>query len=359
MEINEKKFTYTRRIINSVITVLLAGFLIMLANNIIDDLDGAVDRPEWKDFSVEEVDIKYRNETKKISSEIASLDEKQTEIQKMIDVALLNKNTEQESFDNWIKARGTLGRADQDSEVLIRLKKLDQYKEIVQSWELQKDSVLMQKGSLYKIEDEIAKEQQIQNENTNQLYESALNSYDIKVFLIRLLFTAPILVLGVYFFMRKRKHKFGPLFMGFSWFSVYVFFVGLVPYLPSYGGYIRYTVGILLTVGLGYYAIKRLKAYQERRAVEMKASMEVRASKMQGETAERAFSNHVCPSCGKDFLLKNWESLQVIDSVKPRSLLASNYCRHCGMQLIKKCNKCNQDNYAHLPFCINCGESLK
>lgn len=358
MDINDKKFTRTRTIVNTLITVVLAGFLIMLGNNVIGDLDTSVQYPNRSEFEDKELKAKLDKEELELNNQIKDLNESKQNIERMIMAAQTNKDAEQESFDNWIKTRGTLGSAQQDAEVLKRLAKLDEYKEIVQSWQAKSDSLSEQIREIYTVNEDVYNTRYEEDRRIEKLYQGAIQSYDLKVFLIRLLFTAPILALGVYFFMRKRRHKFSPLFMGFSLFAVYVFFFGLVPYLPSYGGYVRYTVGILLTLGLGYYAIKRLRAYQERKSAELKASNEERASRMEGERAEKAFQSHVCPSCGKDFLLKNWEKIDVdANSVKPA--FASKYCRYCGLQLIKKCEHCSQDNYAHLPFCINCGSKLK
>lgn len=357
MDINDKKFLRTRRIINSLITITLAVFLILLGNNIIYDLDNMIDYPDQQKFINTELNIKLNTESNNINQRISRIDESKQNIEQMISTAQANKQAEQESFDNWLKTRGTLGKAEQDPEVLKRLAKLDEYKDIVQSWQAQSDSLSAQMSVLYRQMDKVADEKGIESERINNLYDNAMRSYDLKVFLIRLLFTSPILALGIYLFLRKRKHKLSPLFMGFSLFSVYVFFFGLVPYLPSYGGYVRYIVGIILTMGLGYYALKRLRAYQERKALELNASSEERASRMVGERAEKAFDAHICPSCGKDFLLKSWEKSTLdINTIKP--MQASNYCRYCGMQLIKKCAHCSYENYAHLPYCINCGDRL-
>lgn len=358
MDINDKKFLRTRTVINWLIAVVLAGFLIGLSITVIDDLDHTVTRPLRTDYTDYQLDRKWTAEREDINRKLESLNESDENIRKMIEVAERNKNAEQESFDNWIKTRNTLGKADQDPEVLGRIAAIDEYKRVVLSWASQRDSIQALIKPLYTRLDEISAEEYKEAERIDKLYFKAMNSYDLKVFLIRFLFAAPVLGLGVYFFIRKRRHRFSPLFMGFSLFSLYVFFFGLVPYLPSYGGYVRYTVGVLLTAGLGYYAIKHLRAYQERKAAELRSSTEERASRLESERAEKAFNNHVCPSCGKDYLLKNWEGLKE-DSTLVRPAIASNYCRYCGMQLIRKCNNCGQKNYAHLPFCVNCGEKLR
>ena len=90
-----------------------------------------------------------------------------------------------------------------------------------------------------------------ENQRTQARYETAAKGHELKAFLIRLLFVGPILTLGIFFFLRFRKDKFWPLYFGFTLFSLFAFFVGLVPYLPSYGGYVRYTVGIALSGGWG------------------------------------------------------------------------------------------------------------
>ena len=207
------------------------------------------------------------------------------------------------TIDNWAKTRVTVGPPLKDQEIISRAIKLDEFYAIEKEWRAQ----------LYTQElaiDKLAKKQQ-QNEDliTKEVakaeakFESAYERYELKVFLFRLLFVGPILALGIFFFVRYRRHKFWPLFFGFTLFSVYAFFFGLVPYLPSYGGYVHYTVGILLSAGLGFYAIKTIRQFIETKQAELKISTTERAKNVQTAVAIKALENHFCPSCGKDFIL--------------------------------------------------------
>ncbi len=185
-----------------------------------------------------------------------------------------------------------------------------------------------------------------------------MRRYDLKVFLIRLLIILPILIIGIFFIIRFRRHKYWPLFLGFILFSFYSFFFGLVPYLPSYGGYVRYSVGIILSILLGVYAINKIKKFIENKKKELKLAGTERAKEVQMETAEKAFDNHICPSCGRDFLIKKWDGPVGKKEKLAISGVVSNYCRFCGLELFTKCKKCNYENFVHLPFCSNCGEKI-
>ncbi|MDR1171751.1 MAG: hypothetical protein LBL24_04780, partial [Bacteroidales bacterium] len=236
--------------------------------------------------------------------------------------------------------------------------KLDEFYQIEQEWRTQLDTLQTQIEETEKQRQEIQKSISREQSAAYEKYKVAFKKYDLKVFVIRLIFVAPILALGIFFFIRYRRHKFYPLFFGFTLFSMYVFFFGLVPYLPSYGGYVRYSVGVVLTAGLGYYAIKRIRQFIEQKQAELKISTQERARKIQTAVAEKALENHFCPSCGKDFLLRKWEFSATRASETDIYKYATTFCRHCGMELFKQCENCGTKNFAHLPFCSLCGTKI-
>lgn len=354
MELNSKKLERTSRIVYYSISTILCLFLILLSGKIINDLGTSIVRPEIENFENKVLMADLDKKINVLNFEIENLNTKKGTIEKTIATAKENYTNEKQSFDNWVQTRKTLGSPNKDQEVIDKAKKLDEFYKIEQDWRSQLNSKQTEIEELEKKQQEIQKLIDKEKETAETKYSAELKYYDLKIFLIRLLFVAPILALGIFFFVRYRRHKFWPLYFGFILFSIYAFFFGLVPYLPSYGGYVRYAVGIILSVGLGYYAIKTIRQFIETKQAELKVSTQERAKNVRTEVAEKALENHFCPSCGKDFIIKKWEfssKNNENDSYK----FVTDFCRHCGLELFKNCNKCGNKNFAHLPFCSSCG----
>ena len=354
MQLNSKKIERISRLVYYTISLVLCWFLILLSSEIIGDLDSVSTSPTVEEFENTVVLGNLEDRVAGFTKNAESLTDRKDIIERAMKLANANYQNEKKSFDNWLRVRKTLGSPDKDQEVTARVEKLDVFYKVEQDWRVQLDA---RQGE---INQQLAKQEQVQNlisqekARAAEKYETALTAYDFRVFLLRLAFVLPILGLGVFFFVRYRKHRFWPLFLGYILFSVYAFFVGLVPYLPSYGGYVRYIVGILLSVGLGYYVIKNIRLYLERKQEELKISTAERAKNVQTDVAEKALDNHFCPSCSKDFFVKKWEfplSREANDAYK----LVTNFCRHCGLELFRNCRVCQNKNFAHLPFCSACG----
>lgn len=354
MEFNSKKLERTSRLVYYAISIILCAFLILLSNQLIGDLDTATTQPTVESFQNSDAVATLHRRESALQAEVQGLVDKNAMVERTMSTAQQNYANEKQSFENWVKTRKTLGSPDKDQEVVGRATRLDEFYKVEQAWRAQ--LAARQATIDGKEREQTQLQQQLEQENglATEKYEAALKRYELKVFLIRLLFVGPVLGLGIFFFIRYRRHKFWPLYMGFALFSLYAFFFGLVPYLPSYGGYVRSVVGVALSVGLGYYAIRNFRTYMERKQRELQASSQERAKHVQLEVAEKALENHFCPSCGKDFILKKWEfplSANVADAYR----LVTDFCRHCGLTLFSNCCNCGSKNFAHLPFCATCG----
>jgi prefoldin subunit 5 len=314
--------------------------------------------PYRKNFENKNVLDKLNKEIDNQNDELENLNSKKEIIEKTIATAKENHANEKQSFDNWLQTRKTLGSPDKDQEVVSRAKKLDDFYKVEQEWRAELNTLQSQIDEIIKKKQEIQESVDKERSASYEEYGRALKKYELNVFLIRLIFVMPILALGIFFFVRYRKHKFYPLYFGFTLFSVYVFFIGLVPYLPSYGGYVRYSVGVILSVGLGYYAIKRIQKFIDQKQAELEISTQERAKKIQTTTAEKALENHFCPSCGKDFLLQKWEFPAPNTTETNSYKFVTTFCRHCGLELFKNCCNCGTKNFAHLLFCSSCGTKI-
>lgn len=358
MEFNNKKLEKTSKLINYIIAIVLCGFLISLSGKLIDDVDEWKERPTVEEFQNTELLETKELEIEKNDTKIDLKEEKKSSVENTIKIVNSNYDNAKKSFDNWLEARKTVGSPKEDKEVLSRANELDEYYKTQQEWQKELSVISNEIQVLKKNKNEINEIVDKEEERAYEEREKEIRKYDLKVFLIRLLFILPILLLGIFFIIKFRKHKYWPLFLGFVLFSFYAFFFGLVPYLPSYGGYIRYTVGIILSILFGVYAINKIKAFIEHKKSELKVSTTERAKKVQTETAEKALDNHMCPSCGKDFIVKKWDK-SVSNKNKTETYgIVTNFCRFCGLELFKECKKCGSENFAHLPFCSNCGDKM-
>src|SRR5690606_24153531 len=131
-----------------------------------------------------------------------------------------------------------------------------------------------------------------------------------------------------------------PFAWGFILFALFAFFVELVPYLPSYGGYVRYGVGVLITVLVGRRAISALNRYLEAQKQKESLPDVERRRELGYDLALTRLSKGVCPGCERSVDLKN---------------TAIDFCPHCGIGLHDHCHQCNTRKSAFDRFCHACG----
>lgn len=164
----------------------------------------------------------------------------------------------------------------------------------------------------------------------------------LRIFILRLAFVLPVLGLGVFLIAKYRNHKNSPLVWGYFWFSLYAFFFGLVPYLPSFGGYVRYGIGVLLVVVGG----SKLLRYMERKAEERRQNIlnerDVPVDKVQDfDKLTVAKQQHICPMCNKDWQVTSGETQPA-------------HCPVCGVSLFDTCS-CGTKSFSFFHYCGGCG----
>ena len=166
----------------------------------------------------------------------------------------------------------------------------------------------------------------------------------LRVFLYRLALTLPPLLIAGWLFVKKRKSTYWSFVWGFIIFAAFAFFVELVPYLPSYGGYVRYIVGIIVTIVVGRQAILSLNRYLEKQKLAEQLPDAQRGEELSYDTALTRLSKGVCPGCARAVDLKN---------------TAIDFCPQCGIGLFDHCGACSTRKSAFGQFCHACGQTAK
>ncbi|OHD13496.1 MAG: hypothetical protein A2Y41_00650 [Spirochaetes bacterium GWB1_36_13] len=341
------------------ITLFLSIFLINLGEKILSDIANWSIPPKTEDFKNHEALKEQALKEKEVQKKINLLENQISGYDKLAELTRRKYLNEKKSFDNWIETRKTIGSPNQDQEVLERAKKLDSFNKIAQDWEDKIEALAPQRKALNQEMNEIRlKQEEIENKG-DELYNAAYKKFMIKVFFIRLGLVLPLLALGVFLFIRLKKSRYRFMLISYFLFSLYLFFVGLAPYLPDFGGYIKYIVGIILTVFGGYYSIRQLIRYTEKKKKELEESKEERSKKIEHEAALKSYKAHCCPSCEKDFLSNQWSLQKKLSLNRVPEEEAPNFCRFCGLELFGKCPSCGSRNFVHFPYCNTCGSPIQ
>ena len=327
------------------VSIVFAGFIIGLGNLVIGDLPmvdaQVVAAPPAETPALKQV----RRDIAVLERNKAVIDDK-LEIQRLqLDQAQRASATANETFRAWIAARTATTNPQQDPEVLSRTRDLEQLKgneraiqQAIADLENQRVPFDQRANALRTRESVIMADALPAQERANFWQE-------LRVFALRLLITLPMLAAATWMVAKKRKSDHWPLMRGFVLAAVFVFFVELVPYLPSYGGYVRYAVGIALTFVAGHFLIKNMRAYiAHRNEVEAEAEQE-RRKRVSHDEAFKKMAAKVCPGCDRP--------------IATTADAEANFCVHCGMTLFDHCHACNTRKMAFFRFCMTCGAPAK
>jgi hypothetical protein len=329
------------------VSLMLGVFLILLGDKVLEDLNQLYQPPSYDAFRNTAALSTLAKPVETLDKANQAFTEQSATYEKTVEAARRNYDAEKTSFDNWLQTRQTLGSPAEDQIVLQKTKALDNLKQVELAWQAKHDDVQDSIKTISLRRSALEQQRSVIEAEDQQQYETALNRYTLKIFLLRLAIVIPLLGIGVWGIVKYRKHKYAPLLWGYVIFAVYVFFFGLVPYLPSYGGYVRYGIGIVLTILVGYNIIKQLTLYTERKNAELQKSTQERAKQIVSEAAVKAYQTHTCPSCDKDYMLGHSQDK------------SPSFCIHCGLDLFGKCKTCGEINFMHFPYCWSCGSGIK
>lgn len=322
------------------VAFVFAGFLIGLGGKLVDDLWG-VEAP----LTLEQFIDPVRGPAVRQAAEAAdkamrsALDERDQARQKH-EVARANSRLAQQSFGNWLSTRHATARPGQDAELVTRTRELDSIKAAERGAlarvEAQEQALLDARQASARAADAQASLER----PAQAALASATRARDLRIFLYRLALTLPLLVLAGWLFAKKRQTASWPFVWGFIFFALFAFFVELVPYMPSYGGYVRYVVGLVVTVLAGRFSIAALQRYLARQKLSEALPDAQRRETLRYDLVYTRLAKSVCPGCERPVDLNN---------------PAIDFCPHCGIGLFEGCAKCHTRKSAFARFCFACG----
>jgi len=322
------------------VAILFAGFLIGLGGTLVNDLPRVERERNVNDFVDESAATPVRAALSIAQESLtrAGHDSEQAELK--LQVAKQASANARETFENWLATRHATQQPDQDAALIARTLALDSLKTQEESAQ---GVVNTQHERVFNATQPVSDAQQ----NLDALMHDADTKNDLdmrkvalRVFGYRLALTLPLLAFAGWLFARKRKSIWWPFVWGFIFFALFTFFVELVPYMPSYGGYVRYVVGIVVTVLLGRYAIVALNAYLTRQSLSEAQPAQLRREELSYDTALVRLSKGICPGCERPVDLK---------------LADNDFCPHCGIGLFDHCLPCKTRKSAFSKFCHACG----
>ncbi|GGP20395.1 zinc ribbon domain-containing protein [Silvimonas iriomotensis] len=333
------------RIASWIVALVFAGLLNTLGNLIMGDLfyAPAGGPPQQEAFIDQATRARLEQQQKELERQKAALADKKETVDTALSRSHDEYNAANQTFRNWLATRQATGNSSQDPEVLNRTHALDALQAGVNNWQRQSDQLADQLRGVDKQQIQVQGQLGVLLDQGEKSYNQALQKYDLRIFFWRLAFTLPLLLLAIWLFIKFRKHRYWPFVYGFGLFALTAFFVELVPYLPSFGGYIRVVVGIILTVFAGVYMLRAFQRYVERKRLEMQQSQTERARTVVYEKAISSYQKKICPSCDKPWNLAGDQA---------------SFCIHCGLELFRVCG-CGGRNFAFFPFCHQCGKPVK
>lgn len=321
------------------VAVLFAYFLIGLGGTIVGDLPKIEHRLSTDDFIDKDAKAKLSEALKQYEqAEVTAADELE-QAKLKLQAARADYQAAAQAFNVWLKTRLATERPDQDKDLIARTTNLEKLKRTERESLSGVESLQKQRLDARQSKAKVSRELSALEDAADGRYQAVRQKIELRVFAYRLLFVLPLLLIAVYLFIRHRKKPYWPFVWGFIFFGLFAFFVELVPYLPNYGGYVRYSVGVIVTLIIGRYAIKALQNYIERQKAQEQQPELQRKKEIPYDLALGRINRKICPSCDRPIVKET-----------------DNFCQHCGIELFDRCDACDTRKVAFAKFCFHCGK---
>ncbi len=331
------------------LSIVISTLLIQLGSLIMSDVPTAGKRIEKNDFvdaamlektdaGIEALEIALRSNKEAIEDAKFHRESR-----------TLDYRTQRANFDNWLATRYVTEADSQNPEIVSRATEIEQLKLDERKAQRAVEDLTQEEVTKTRALNDLKEERRQILNDADAPFKKALNFVVLKVFMLRLALTLPLLLISGWLITKKRGSSYWPIYRGFVLFSLFAFFVELVPYLPSYGGYVRYIVGMALALLFAHFSIKGMARYLDKKKAEEKRPETEKRKLIEYETAVKMISSGVCPSCDRQF-----EPGQPVRGEKP-SESKVDFCVHCGFCLFSKCTSCGARENSFYKFCGSCG----
>lgn len=327
------------------VSATFAGFLIGLGGKLVGELPGISPSLTKTLTTADFIDPRVRGQLRATADSLTTAQRTAQDARERATQALTVARHEfasqRATFDAWIATRKATTDSTQNAEVLARTRTLDSLKRLERDAEVAVEATDVQLLGIAQALTRV-REQGVDLEIAARgRFERARQRQELRVFGVRLAFTLPLLLLAGWLVARQRRHDYWPLLRGFVLFAVFAFFVELVPYLPSYGGYVRYGVGIVASAVVGVSLIRAMRRSLAQRRLVVQQSEAERRRALPYEEALRRIGAGVCPGCER--------------AIAGGVTGPGNFCVHCGLRLFDTCGACHTRKNAFYPFCPTCG----
>ncbi|MEE7447218.1 serine endopeptidase [Methylobacterium radiotolerans] len=322
------------------VALVFAWFLIGLGSLVVGDLPQVEHRYTLEQFLDTDQGTSSAEALKQIRREQDDTRRQVEQDQLALEAARSASEGARETFANWLKTRDATQRVDQDPGLIARTQQLDALKAAERSIE-ERLAALARTG--FDLSEREAAQLRVDTElraAAQKRLDAAERGQELRVFAYRLALTLPLLALAGWLLLKRRQTRNWPFVWGFALAAAFAFFVELVPYMPSYGGYVQYGVGVIVTLIAGRAAINALHAYRARQAVVETRPDAERRTEIATDQALARLAKKACPGCERPIALDD---------------ATTNFCPHCGLGIFAHCPACAQRKSTFERFCRACG----